>query len=78
MMNMVVISIITENRLHATKSKLMPVKNSLTQEGRDEDVNENDTISDDTVVDMDLSSVTPREDEESESTTDQDSLRQEI
>ena len=78
MMNMVVISIITKNRLHATKSKLMPVKDLLAQEGSDEDVNKNDTISVDTVVDMDLSSVIPREDEESESTTDHESLRQGI
>ena len=77
-MNMVVISIITKNRLHATKSKLMPVKDLLAQEGSDEDVNKNDTISVDTVVDMDLSSVIPREDEESESTTDHESLRQGI
>lgn len=54
------------------------MKDSLAQEGSDEDVNENDTIGDDMVVDMDLSSVIPREDEESESTTDQDSLRQGI
>lgn len=56
----------------------MPLKDSSAQEGSDEDINENDTISDDTVVDMDLSSVIPREDEESEGTTDQDSLRQGI
>lgn len=54
------------------------MKDSLAQEGSDEDVNENDTIGDDMVVDMDLSSVIPRKDEESESTTDQDSLRQGI
>ena len=47
----------------ATKSNLMPVEDSLAQEG-----------SYDTVVDMELSSVLPREDEES--TTDQDSLRE--
>ena len=62
----------------ATKSNLMPVEGSSTQEGSEEDVNENDAISDDTVADMDLSSVIPREDEESESTTDQDSMRQGI
>ena len=54
------------------------MKDSLAQEGSDEDVNENDTIGDDMVVDMDLSSVILREDEESESTTDKDSLRQGI
>ena len=62
----------------ATKSNLMPVEGSSAQEGSEEDVNENDAISDDTVADMDLSSVIPREDEESESTTDQDSMRQGI
>lgn len=60
----------------ATKSNLTPVEGSSAQEGSEEDVNENDAISDDTVADMDLSSVIPREDEESESTTDQDSMRQ--
>ena len=62
----------------ATKTNLMPVEGSSAQEGSEEDVNENDAISDDTVADMDLSSVIPREDEESESTTDQDSMRQGI
>ena len=54
----------------------MPVDDSLQQESSDEEVND-DAVSDDTADAMDLSVVIPREDEESESTRDQDSLRQE-
>ena len=62
----------------AMKRNLMPVEDSSVQEGSDEDRNKNDAISDDMVGGMDLSSVFPREDEESENTTNQDSLRQGI